>query len=109
MNRKRRTRAKKKFPSYRRQRRRNQSDLAFVEIDGRRRYLGVYNTPQSREQYHRLLAERETSGNAARVIADDITVLEIADMYMEWRRTITSGTERRPPSPSILLWRSDPC
>ena len=53
---------RKKTPSYRRQRRKNGSDLAFVEIDGRRHYLGPYETAASREQYHRLIAEWEAAG-----------------------------------------------
>ncbi len=49
-------------PSYRRQRRKNCHDLAFVEIDGKRHYLGNYDTRESRERYHRLIAEWEASG-----------------------------------------------
>lgn len=39
---------RKSSPSYRRQRRGDGSELAFVEIDGKRHYLGAYDTPESR-------------------------------------------------------------
>jgi hypothetical protein len=32
-------------------------DLAVVRLDGRDIYLGKYNSPQSREKYHRTIAE----------------------------------------------------
>jgi integrase len=37
-------------------------DLAVVRIDGKDHYLGKFGTPESRERYHRLLAERAASG-----------------------------------------------
>ncbi len=43
-------------PKYRRQKRPT-GDLAFVEIAGVRRYLGVYDSPESKNAYHRAVAE----------------------------------------------------
>ena len=40
-------------------------DLAVVRIDGRDYYLGKYGTPESRERYHRLLAEHAVKRSAA--------------------------------------------
>jgi len=51
------TTGRKKSTSYRRQGRRDGNDLAFVEIDRRRQYLGPYDTPASRKRYHRLVAK----------------------------------------------------
>lgn len=42
-------------PKYRHYKPKN---LAVVRIDGRDHYLGKYGSPESREKYHRLLAER---------------------------------------------------
>jgi integrase len=42
-------------------------DLAVVRIDGRDIYLGRYNSPESWERYHRLLAERHKGSIAAPV------------------------------------------
>lgn len=44
----------KPTPTYRLHR---PSGLAFVEIDGKREYLGPYATPESRQRYHSRLAE----------------------------------------------------
>ena len=49
-------------PKYRRQRRKGKPDLAFVELGGRRFYLGNYGTDESRAEYRRLLVEWMASG-----------------------------------------------
>ena len=52
------TRKSKTYTSkYRRHKRPRSRDQAFVGLDGERQYLGVYDAPESREAYHRLLAE----------------------------------------------------
>src|SRR3954447_18877320 len=40
-------------------------DLAVVRIDGKDHYLGRHGSPESWERYHRLLAERASSGPIA--------------------------------------------
>jgi hypothetical protein len=45
---------RKKTPSYRFHKARN---CAVVTIDGRDHYLGVYDSPESRERYHRLVLQ----------------------------------------------------
>jgi site-specific recombinase XerD len=42
-------------------------DLAVVRIDGRDHYLGKYGSAESREKYHRLLAERHAGVNVPSV------------------------------------------
>ena len=49
---------KKAVPSYRLHK---PSGLARVLLDGRHVYLGKYNSPESREEYRRLLAEMGSS------------------------------------------------
>ena len=49
-------------PKYQRQKRPNSADQAFVELDGRRHYLGRYGSAQSKEACHRLVAEWEANG-----------------------------------------------
>ena len=79
---------KKSFtPSYRRQPRPNGEDDAFVEIDGRRQYLGPYDSPESREKYHRLIAEWEASGRSLLADPQEITVAEVANQYLKWARS----------------------
>jgi hypothetical protein len=50
---------KHRTPAYRQLKARN---LAVVTIDGRDHYLGRYNSPESREQYDRLIAEWLANG-----------------------------------------------
>ena len=44
----------RRIPKYRHYR---PKDLAVVRIDGHDHYLGKYDSPQSHENYHRLVAE----------------------------------------------------
>ena len=68
-------------PSYRRQKRKDGNDLAFVEINGKRHYLGAYNSPESRQAYHRLLAEACANGSDVPTAPADISVAEVAQRY----------------------------
>jgi len=52
------TRQTNSIPKYRHYKPKN---LAVVRIDGKDHYLGKFGTPESRERYHRLLAERAIS------------------------------------------------
>ena len=44
-------------------------DLGVVRIDGRDIYLGRYNSPESREQYNRVIAEWLTTGSTPKSAA----------------------------------------
>ena len=71
-----------KKPKYRRQKRSGKSDLAFVELDGHRFYLGDYAAKESRAEYRRLMAEWLATGGTP-VKQDDITVFEVADRFLQ--------------------------
>lgn len=80
-----------KTPSYCRHK---ASGQAVVRISGRDRYLGIYGTPESHEQYRRLIAEHYGSGKSANVselIAGsrraDLTVVELIAVYWEFAKT----------------------
>ena len=77
---------RRKTPSYRRQRKKDGNDLAFVEIDGRRHYLGPYETAASRERYHRLVAEWEAAGGLLPAAPEEISVVEVANHFLKWAR-----------------------
>ena len=87
--------AKPSIPKYRRQKRPQSCDVAFVELNGKRHYLGDYNTPESKQRYHRLLAEWSANGGRLVVDAGDITIVffgggfddgdyAVADMRQAW-------------------------
>lgn len=67
----------KRVPKYRRQRRPDGTDLAFVELSGRRVYLGAYGTPESRQAYERAVAEWNAGGRHPAVATAEITVAEL--------------------------------
>ena len=60
------------------------SGQGFVEIDGKRHYLGKYDLPETSQAYHRLIAEWIAGGYRLPVPQDKITVLEVVDAYVEW-------------------------
>ena len=55
----------------------------FVEIDGRRHYLGRYDLPKTRQEYHRLIAEYVANGYRLPVAPDEITIVELIDNFAE--------------------------
>ena len=61
------------------------SGLAYVQIKGRRYYLGKYDTPESKEKYHRTLAELH-SGKEPEIAAEppEADEFTIADLLLEF-------------------------
>lgn len=69
-------------------------DLGVVRIDGRDYYLGKYNSPESWEKYHRLLAERYARGGAAvasqqgsKPEAESLAIVEVGVRYYRFAET----------------------
>lgn len=89
----------KSVPAYRRQPSKTGSDRAFVSLgvaehpldDGRqhrvmqRFYLGTWDSPESREKYHRLLAEYAANGNVMPTSSEGepLTVAELIAGYID--------------------------
>src|SRR6516162_2625837 len=64
------------------------SGLAVVTIGGRDVYLGKHDSPESRAEYDRLIAEWLPGGrqatHAPRDNPADLTVSELGNRYVEW-------------------------
>jgi hypothetical protein len=65
------------------------SGQAFVQIKGKRHYLGTYGSPKSKEAYSRFIAELAASPLAAPVPTPvqspaGLTVVELADAYWQF-------------------------
>ena len=74
---------KKDMPRYRRQKRARCADQAFVELNGRRHYLGQYGSPESRERYDRVIAEWLAAGRREPVVPrQDLSILELCVAYL---------------------------
>ncbi len=67
-------------PKYRKQKR-TTGDLAFVEKEGRRFYLGYYGSADSRERYQRFVAEWATCHDQPPADPHEITVLELCARF----------------------------
>ncbi len=86
-------RSKSFIPTFRRHK---ASGRAFVEIDGRRHYLGAHDDPATREKYDRLIAEWLANGRQL-AVADPtgLTITELCWRFWQW-----SGTYYRKPDGS---------
>jgi len=76
-------------PSYRKQKR-STGDLALVELEGVRHYLGTYDSPESREKYHQLLAEWSAGCAKLSSAVDDTKTLIVAELCLKfWKHAQT--------------------
>ena len=64
-----------RLPSYRHHK---PTDQAFVELNGKRHYLGKFGTRPSRTEYRRMIAEWEARGRQPLVAPTDLTALHLA-------------------------------
>ncbi len=73
------------LPSYRHHK---ATDQAVVTFNGFDHYLGRYNTPQSKEEYGRVLAEFAATGRVTKGTAEKapITVVEVLAAYWEYAK-----------------------
>jgi integrase len=62
------------------------SGQGFVQLNGRTIYLGRYDLPQTRQKYHRLIAEWEASGRHLPVSAGDFTIVELVEQFWEFTK-----------------------
>ena len=55
----------------------------YVNLDGRRIYLGKYDRTESRQKYHQLVAEWESNGRRLPVDRNQITVVELVARFWQ--------------------------
>ncbi|MEM1099179.1 MAG: site-specific integrase [Planctomycetota bacterium] len=75
---------------------------AFVEIGGVRRHLGKWNSPESREMYHRVVSEWEAGGRRSvmpgHAPAADITMVELIAAYWAHAQSYYVDADGQPTS-----------
>ncbi len=80
-------RTSQRVPKLRRQKKpRGTPDLAFVELEGRRVYLGKYGTAESQEAYHHVIGEWLSNARHLQDEAADIRIVEVVDRFIEHAR-----------------------
>jgi hypothetical protein len=92
--------AKNTTPKHHRQKSQEGFHLALVELNGNRHYLGRYETPESRQAYHRLLAEWNAGGQHCPTTSTQITITEIAAAFWGTRQKLLLPP--RPPNWTIF-------
>ena len=63
------------------------SDLAFVRLNGQKHYLGVYGTPESDENYHRMIAEWLVSKRTSATSKTEVTINHLVISFLEHAET----------------------
>ncbi len=71
---------KQKPPTYRRHKSGGR-DRAFVVLNGSRVYLGTYGSPESREEYRRVLAEAEASNGIPHPAHADLSIADLLNHF----------------------------
>lgn len=85
-----------KPPSYRRQRLRDGHDRAFVEMKGRRYWLGRYGTDESRQRYVQFIAEWQATGGLLADENDKLTIAQLGEAFLEHARAVYRRADRTP-------------
>ena len=88
--------------------RRHSGGQGFVELNGRRNYLGRFDLPKTQQRYHQLIAEWVAGGRQAPIDPEDLTVVELCDRFMThadsyYRRP--DGTQTSTPSNYLVAIR----
>ena len=55
----------------------------YVRVEGKDHYLGLFEQPQTKQNYHRLIAEWLAGGSRFAPPADEITVSEVIDRFWQ--------------------------
>ena len=63
------------------------SDLAFVRLNGQKHYLGVYGTPESDENYQRVIAEWLVSKRTPATSKTELTVNHLVTSFLDQDKT----------------------
>jgi hypothetical protein len=84
-----------RVPSYRHHKPTGQ---AFVELSGKRHYLGKHGTPRSRSEYKRLIAEWEARGRRPLVDSSDLSVVELLARFLEHAQSYYRTADGAPSS-----------
>lgn len=68
----------------------------MVDLDGRRIYLGEWNSPASRQAYQRLLIERRRGVFMHAAVGDGVYVSELLAAYLDHARTYYRDADGNP-------------
>jgi integrase-like protein len=70
----------------------------YVELNGQRLYLGRHELPETKQRYHRLIAEWLANGRRVPVDAKEITVIEVLGAFWEHARVYYVRPDGSPTS-----------
>jgi integrase len=86
-----------RVPTYRCQKQHNGTLRAFVELEGQRHYLGLYDDPASEQKYHRLIAEWLANGRQSRTAPEKVTITAACTRwYQHVEQTYQAPTTYKP-------------
>ena len=86
-----------RIPSYQRERSKSR-DRAYVRLDGCRHYLGKYGSPESEEEYRRLIAEWASDSRQVLTNSSDLTVVELIAHFWKHAQSYYRRLDGTPTS-----------
>ncbi len=88
----------RRVPRLRRQAQRGRSDRAFVEINGKRTYLGTWQSPEAMRRYSQLIAELAENPEPLPDVSrlNGLTVGHLIVDYLNRTKAETAGEDGRP-------------
>jgi integrase len=95
-----------RIPSYRLHKPTGQG---FVELNGKRHYLGRHDLAKTRQNYHRLVGEWEAYGRQLPVHAEDLTVVELCAAYWQYAQDYYRTPDGRASSTLAAVRRVTRC
>lgn len=72
-------------PKLRRQKCKNRPDRAFVEMNGKRHFLGQWDAPETQEAYARLILQL-SQGQPVKHTLDSPTVVELCADFLDYMK-----------------------
>lgn len=71
---------------------------AFVEIEGKRHYLGKHELPETKQAYHRMVSEWIANGYRLPVAPEEVTIAEVCDAYLAHCKVYYRTQDGQPTS-----------
>lgn len=75
----------------------------FVRLNGKMHYLGVYDSPESRQKYHQLVARWEADGRVPLVSTDDFHLVHLIERYIIWAKSYYVKPDGTPSSQITII------
>ncbi|HIA46994.1 MAG TPA: hypothetical protein EYN96_03250 [Candidatus Hydrogenedentes bacterium] len=75
----------------------------FVRLNGKMHYLGEYDSSESLQKYHQLVARWEVDGRVPLVAPDDVRIVHLIERYFVWAKSYYTKPDGTPMSQITII------